>query len=334
MAGLDFSRYEPTKLEREILHCSPFWWAYVKGREIVQAYGNNLPLELRENVDYLVINCVEDPDSLESMRVYSNKWLYSDYVTIDEKFKVEDSWQYVCEEYQKNGCACNLHGHLGIIAYPFKLRAVVFFDTTDNQVYLIPHDGFRDKPGLEDIFKKTDERFGSLAKYYKSQAAPVFEELNVRPCGEYASFVPVEYSFCEGWRVIKFLGNYLKRNCLDAKATYLVFRKEKSDETMSYIYHSNKWGIEAKNKKKLRNKIDPRAKEINSIRHYLNDQRYSNQPCKIGNKKVILCYPVSTYNAVVWDIEDNTVWVLPTKRYNNDEYFKKLEAHFGKLTFL
>lgn len=334
MANLNFNRYEPTDAEKEILRCTPFWWAYVKGREIVAAYGNNLPLELRENVDYLVLNCMDDPDNLESMRVYSNKWLYADYVKIDDKFKEEDSWQYICEDYQKNGCVCNLRGHLGIIAYLFKLRAILFFDTEDKQVYLIPHEGFRDKEELKDIFAKIDERFGNLSEYYKSQQSPEFIQLNTRPCDEYASFSPVEYAFCTGWRVIKFMREHLKKNSIDSKGTYLVFRKEKSNGEMSYIYHSNKWEIEAKNKKRVRNRIDPKAKEVNSIRHFLGDQRYSNQPCKINNKKVILCYPMSIYNAVVWDIEDNSVWVLPAKRYPKDTYFRELEAHFGKLTFL
>lgn len=334
MAKLNFRRYEPSEAEKTVLRVTPFWWTYQKGRDIVAAYGNNLPLELRESVDYLVINCVEDPDNLESMRVYSNKWLYADYVSIDDKFKGEDSWANICEDYQKNGSVCNLRGHLGIVAYLFKLRAILFFDTDDQQVYLIPHEGFREKPELADEFKKIDEKFGCLSEYYETQKSPEFLPLNVRPCGEYASFYPVEYSFCVGWRVIKFMREHLKKNSIDSKGLYLVFRKEKNNGEMGYIYHSNKWEIEAKNKKRARNKIDVKAKELNSIRYYLNDQRYSNQPCKINKKKVILCYPVSVYNAVVWDTEDNSVWVLPTKRYHKDEYFQRLEEHFGKLTFL
>lgn len=336
MTNINFKKYIPTKAEEEILGCAPFRWAYVKGNDIVKAYGNNFPLILKENIYYLFISTSDDNDDISSMRVYSNKWLYADYVNIDEKFKMPDSWKYVCEEYQKNGTVCNLNGTLGIVVYMFKLRAILFFDTEEKKPYIIPHEGFREKQKLKYLFDETDAKFGNLSDYYESQKEPQFRELDTRPCGEFASFAQVEYLFCEGWQVLKFMKEHLKKMLLDSKGTYLVFRKPKPSDNnkLAYIFQSNKWEIQEKNKKRLRNRIEPKAKEINSIRYYIGTKNYANQPCKINNKKVILCYPMSTYNPVVWDIEDNSIWVLPSKYYPSDNYCKQLEAHFGKLSFL
>lgn len=320
----------PNHGESKLLGLRSFWWIYGRGGDIIDRFGNKFNRQLLPNNEYfgMYIGDELDETKLSEFMVYANRWGdVENSSKVVKKFIEADGWKYANRDRGSTGRPVLIKGHRCINSFPFDVKCAVVYDLELEDIVIIPSYTFRLNNKAADLFKKVIDTYGELYDCYDVKVLLEWKPLNVFPCNEYAYIASAECCFAKGYQINKLIDEAERNNQLyNIAGEYMCIRLAGTGETQSKLFVvSNKWNY------KTHVKTEPWMKENNSIIKMWRDTTYSGRVCVINEHKCIIVYPFNIYNPVIWDVEENVAFVMPSKEYVGDRYYEKIKEYFGYL---
>lgn len=299
-------------------------YIYDIGYNIVANFGNIFKMRMMPNVHYVLISIGSAIDK-EKMFICSNKRDYNKHPNLKSNFLSCNSFGEMCYNKYYGGFPTNINGKECILLFPFDEKLPFVLDIEHEELLPILNVKYKDCPECKEYFDKMEEFYGDCSSLFPELPEPEIKPLSVSPCGEYACLNDVEYVVAYGWQIANNLSERIAMTNINFKVKYLVILMNRGGKTRLFVY-SNKWTYEN------HDKIEEWMKEDGASKKMLCDESYSGLPCMMNGHKTIICYPFLLYNPVIWDVETDEVFVVPSKEYPEDDYYKMLVERFGDIS--
>lgn len=319
---MEIKLFTPSEELMKEVGFEPLAYTYGTGEELVKEFGNCFKVRLSPNIHYLCMNHGTEIDTSKAF-ICSNKMEYTAHPNLKPVYLAEDSFKTMYMDRFFGGMPTDIHGKKAILTFPFGNKCGFVYCIETGELLPVLHPGYRDIPGAEVYTGRVTEIFGETADLFPQTEQPVWRDLNCLPCSEFASIKPVRYIVLYGWQVVKYFKEEIKMKEVNRRVKYLVIEVQEKKAAHQY-YFSNKWVYTN------HTKVEDWMKEEGAHERMFNDVAYAGLPCNFHGHKVIVTYPFMIYNPVIWDTEDDSVYVLPSKAYPGNRDYDDIVKKYGK----
>jgi len=317
--------YNPSGTEKRFLGVEPFYWLYASGIEIIREYGDIFLQHILPDVNYLIISKTEKIQA-RRVTVISDKWGKLSNGKVYPECLKEDAWSIVHDRLKYKNQPVKINGKEFIIAYPIdRIKIPFLYSRSSGNLFPVLRLTDTSNPRLSKIFEVMDEELGDWSKFYRCGAKELaWHGLNILPCGEFAHVGLVEYCVARGYDIKFSLPKF--RN-ISNKRNYIVL-KCYLDDGESFIVVPNRWELRGDAHKVW----EPWMDEDDSLKYMVGRRVYTGCRGMLGGKRcMIITFPSRIYNPVIWDVDSNTVFTLPSRAYPGDKYYKQIVSYFGEI---